>query len=62
MKKPNPVPEVITPEFAKLYSQGTIIRNVTGIEYSPYANLELARLAARNQEKRVLQLLSCGLS
>jgi hypothetical protein len=62
MKEPNQAPLHLLPETLKLSTSISALLRLSDSELSSSATLALAKLAARNQEQRVIQLLSCHLS
>jgi hypothetical protein len=62
MKKLSAESEFLSCDFQKLYEEIIALRNFDDDGVNPFASLKFVRLVAKNQEKRVLQLLSCNLS
>jgi hypothetical protein len=62
MKKITAETESLPREFCQLCEEVTALKDYGGNGFDPFATLKFVRMVAKNQEKRVLQLLACNLS
>jgi hypothetical protein len=62
MKKITAETESLPREFCQLYEEIVALKDCDGNGFNPFATLKFVKMVAKNQEKRVLQLLACNLS
>lgn len=62
MRNPQQVPDVIPADILKLYEEMVSISSVNMFNIAPKFSLETARMAAREQESRVVKLLTQSLN
>jgi hypothetical protein len=62
MKKLSEEAESLPHDYQKLYEEIIALKNFDGDGFNPFASLKFVRMVAKNQEKRVLQLLTCNLN
>jgi hypothetical protein len=62
MKKLSEEAESLPNDYQKLYEEIIALKSFDGGGFNPFATLQFVRMVAKNQEKRILQLLTCNLN